>query len=171
MNATLSELSQGYSKTENGQYGIDSLALMLISSFLNELFVYLAFYGKLSWHDWLLPHNLPTSFILWLFGANGLFVIWFAFGLFGGRIRVPKKVFFFIAILAIAGGGANHMRLFETKTLAIILPAVTFVSHMLFALILTPRSRLALGALVLISCALGIAAGILHIYLYVTAML
>lgn len=171
MNAEPSEFSEDNTQTADDQYGIDSLALMLLSSFLSELFVYLAFYGKLSRHDWLLPHNLPTSFILWLLGANGLFVIWFAFWLFSGRIMVPKKVFIFIAILAIACGGAVHMRLFETKTLAIILPAVIFVSHLFFALFLTPRSRIVLGAQVFISCALGIAAGILHIYLYVTAML
>lgn len=171
MNAELSEFSKDNSQTADDQYGIDSLAFMLASSFMNELFVYLAYNGMLSRHDWLLPHNLPTSFILWLFSANGLFVIWFAFWLFGGRFMVPKKVFIFIAILAIACVGAVHMRIFEATTLAIILPTVIFVSHLFFALYFTPKRRLALATQIFISCTTGIAAGILHIYLYVTAML
>ena len=171
MNAELFEFSKDDSQIANDQYGIDSLALMLLSSFLNELFVYLAFYGRHSWHDWLLPHNLPTSFILWLFGANGLFVIWFAFWLFVGRIKVPIAVFFLVALLSFVGGGAIQMHLFETKTLAIILPALTFVSHLFFAVYLTPGRKLALGVQVFLSGALGITAGIFHIFLYVSDFL
>lgn len=170
MNEELAELSKDNPQLANNRRGIDSLALMLITSFLNEIFVYWVFHGSLSWHNWLMPHNLPTSVILWLFGANILLVIWVAFWLFGGRIKVPISVFFLVALLAFIGGGAIQMRLFETQTLAIIQPALTFVSHIFFAVSLTPGRKLALGAQVFMSGATGIAAGILHIYLYVSSM-
>jgi hypothetical protein len=87
------------------------------------------------------------------------------------RIKVPIAVFFLVALLSFVGGGAIQMHLFETKTLAIILPALTFVSHLFFAVYLTPGRKLALGVQVFLSGALGITAGIFHIFLYVSAFL
>jgi hypothetical protein len=171
MNEELTEFSENNSQLANNRHGVDSLALMLLTSFLNEIFVYWVFHGSLSWHNWLMPHHLPTSVILWLFGANSLLVIWVAFWLFVGRIKVPIAVFFLVAFLSFVGGGAIQMHLFETKTLAIILPALTFVSHLFFAVYLTPGRKLALGVQVFLSGALGITAGIFHIYLYVSAFL
>ncbi|MCU0720391.1 MAG: hypothetical protein MUC83_11855 [Pirellula sp.] len=150
--------------------GIDSLVLMLLSSFLNQFFVCWSFVGRMTWDA--LPRELNLSILipLWWFGAHVLLVIWVAFWLFKGRIKVPPVVIGLIAITAALVGGAIQSGLFSTGTLAVIRPAMFFLLNLLVPMFLVRERRFDLCIQILFSAMLGGGSGLLYLYLYLSSI-
>jgi hypothetical protein len=150
--------------------GMDSLVLMLLSSFLNEFFVWWSFAGRMTWESWPQIPNLSIFLALWWFGAHVLFLVWVAFSLFRSRLQVPLVVFGVLTIVAVMSGCAIQSEVFSRGVFTAIGPALFFLLSLIASTLLMRERRFDLGIQVLLSATMGLGAGLLYIYLYVSSI-
>lgn len=170
MSQTRTEINEQSTDGNAGSCGIDSLGLVLLTAFLNQLFVQWAFFRPTISGGWLVMPGSTIFFSLWWFGVHILLFTWVVIWLFRGRIQIPLAVYGVCTLLATACGVTLLSGSLGEGKFTIIGPACFFLSNLLAVGLLTRERRFELLVQVFLSSIIGLGSGLLYLYLYLTSI-